>query len=67
MKSQIQNFNWKSVEPFFNKYRIELGSINGVIFAIGISELINYSLEKALIVFMVGILLFIITWRIFSH
>lgn len=67
MISQIQKSILKSIEPFINKYHIELGSINGVIFAIGIIELINLSLNKSFIFFTIGILLLIISWRIVKH
>lgn len=60
---QIKKLFREFIASFINKYRIELGAINGAIFAIGIIEFVSHSVVNSLLIFSIGLLLFIISWR----
>lgn len=43
---------------FVKKYNIELGSFNGIVFAIGITEFVSHSYMNSTVIFIAGFLLF---------
>lgn len=56
----------KHIIYYVDKYRIEIGAINGILFALGIKELVNHSIIFSLIAMIIGILLFLATFKILS-
>jgi hypothetical protein len=52
-----------SIVYYIDKYRIELGLINGIIVGFGIIELMYHSFINSILIFILGLILFCISWR----
>jgi hypothetical protein len=53
----------KYIVLFVDKYRLEVGSINGIIFAVGIIELLSHSIGKSVVAFFIGIFVLFFSWQ----
>ncbi len=61
--NQAKNYIIISIVSYIDKYRAELGSINGIIVGFGIIELMSHSFINSILIFVIGLLLFFISWK----
>ena len=63
ISNQVKNYIIISIVSYIDKYRVELGSINGIIVGFGIIELISHSFINSILIFIIGLILFSISRR----